>query len=53
MNPAIADESAPTAIAKAVYQPSGESPQAKTKARTTGARILYSVIMNTLAPKCI
>ena len=51
INPAIADDKAPTAIAIAVSQPSGENPQAITNAITTGVRILYSVNMKTLAPR--
>ena len=42
---------APTAIAVAVYHPSGERPHATTRAITTGVRILYSVIMKTFAPR--
>ena len=53
IKPAIAEDKAPTAIAVAVYHPSGERPHAMTSAITTGVRILYSVIMKTLAPRCI
>ena len=51
IKPAIAEDKAPTAIAVAVYHPNGERPHAMTSAITTGVRILYSVIMKTLAPR--
>ena len=53
IKPAIAEDKAPTAIAIAVFQPSGEKPQATTNAMTTGVKILYSVNMKTLAPRWI
>ena len=53
IKPAIAEDNAPTPMAKAVYQPKGEKPQAIIKTKTTGARILYSVNIKTLAPRCI
>ena len=53
MNPAIAEDKAPTAIAIAVYHPSGEKPHAITSTKTTGARILYSVNINTFAPQSL